>query len=65
MYEKKQAEAGKAPRSAPPLSSEHIIAHGKHFLLADSVDTSRYHYLKCSKYGVELGIADRIKNGTN
>ena len=35
---KKLAEAGRAPRSAPPLRPEHIIEHGKAFLRTPDVD---------------------------
>lgn len=38
MFMKKIAEAGKAPHSAAPLCVEHIIEHGKHFMLKESVD---------------------------
>lgn len=36
MFYKTSAVVGEAPRSAPPLSGEHTIEHGKHFL--DPVD---------------------------
>ena len=33
MYAKNISGAGKAPRTAPPLSAEHIIEHTKQYLL--------------------------------
>eukprot|EP00171_Calliarthron_tuberculosum_P000958 IDg958t1 len=38
MYLNKVAEARKDPRTAPPLSAEHIVKHGKRFLLSDAIN---------------------------